>query len=127
MIVLPMPGCERLGRLAPELHGGTGAVEVHRFPDGAWVFYRLVSGGEAQALIRQLLDLIDADDSVLARDAERSTELHGVVAARRGGARGDPKARGLVQLSLGHGAPHDSSQPPGFSRRRPLGRRRTPR
>ena len=34
MIVLPMPGCERLGRLARELHGATGAVEVHRFPDG---------------------------------------------------------------------------------------------
>jgi ribose-phosphate pyrophosphokinase len=34
VIVLPMPGCERLGRLARELHGATGAVEVHRFPDG---------------------------------------------------------------------------------------------
>ena len=34
MIVLPMPGCERLGRLARELHGAIGAVEVHRFPDG---------------------------------------------------------------------------------------------
>jgi ribose-phosphate pyrophosphokinase len=34
MIILPMPGCERLGRigLAPEV--AVGAVEVHRFPDG---------------------------------------------------------------------------------------------
>jgi len=50
---------------------------VERFPDGAWVFYRLVSGGEAQALIRQLLDLIDADDAVLARDAERLESVRG--------------------------------------------------
>jgi ArsR family transcriptional regulator len=50
---------------------------VERFPDGAWVFYRLVSGGEAQALIRQLLDLIDADDPVLARDAERLESVRG--------------------------------------------------
>jgi ArsR family transcriptional regulator len=50
---------------------------VERFPDGAWVFYRLVSGGEAQALIRQLLDLIDADDPILARDAERLDTVRG--------------------------------------------------
>jgi ribose-phosphate pyrophosphokinase len=34
MIVLPLPGSERLGRIARDLHGVTGAVEVHRFPDG---------------------------------------------------------------------------------------------
>ena len=34
MIVLTMPGSERLGRIAGDLHGATGAVEVHRFPDG---------------------------------------------------------------------------------------------
>lgn len=50
---------------------------VERFPDGAWVFYRLVSGGEAQALIRQLLDLIDGDDPVLIRDAERLQSVRG--------------------------------------------------
>jgi ribose-phosphate pyrophosphokinase len=34
MIILPLPGSERLDRIARDLHGGTGAVEVHRFPDG---------------------------------------------------------------------------------------------
>ncbi len=50
---------------------------VERFPDGAWVFYRLVSGGDAQALIGQLLDLIEADDPILARDAERLEAVRG--------------------------------------------------
>jgi ribose-phosphate pyrophosphokinase len=34
MIILPMPGSERLRRVALDLHAGTGLVEVHRFPDG---------------------------------------------------------------------------------------------
>lgn len=34
MIILTMPGSQRLGRIAGDLHGTTGAVEVHRFPDG---------------------------------------------------------------------------------------------
>ena len=34
MIVLPMPGSERLGRIALDLGAAAGAVEVHRVPDG---------------------------------------------------------------------------------------------
>lgn len=52
---------------------------VERFPDGAWVFYRLVTSGEAHRLAAEILDLIDAEDAVLARDAER---LHAVWAER---------------------------------------------
>ncbi|WP_374572396.1 ArsR/SmtB family transcription factor [Phenylobacterium sp.] len=44
---------------------------VERFPDGAWVFYRLLTGREAGALVAQALALIDPADPVLLRDAER--------------------------------------------------------
>ena len=44
---------------------------AERFPDGAWVFYRLATGGDPRRLVDQVLDLIDPADAVLARDAER--------------------------------------------------------
>src|SRR5512143_2623005 len=44
---------------------------VERFPDGAWVFYRLTTGGQAGDLVRQVLDRLDPTDPQLARDAER--------------------------------------------------------
>lgn len=44
---------------------------VERFPDGAWVFYRLTGGGQAGELIAEMLGRVDAADPVLARDAER--------------------------------------------------------
>lgn len=44
---------------------------VERFPDGAWVFYRLIGAGEAGALVAQALAMIDPADPVIARDAER--------------------------------------------------------
>src|SRR5260221_8955758 len=52
---------------------------VERFPDGAWVFYRLVGAGTARSLIDRALDLISDRDATLLRDAER---LAGVRAAR---------------------------------------------
>jgi len=52
---------------------------VERFPDGAWVFYRLVRGGPARAAVDQALALISWDDATLTRDAER---LEGVSAER---------------------------------------------
>ncbi|HEV2531886.1 metalloregulator ArsR/SmtB family transcription factor [Phenylobacterium sp.] len=44
---------------------------VERFPDGAWVFYRLTGAGQAGGLIREVLDRMDPDDPALIRDAER--------------------------------------------------------
>jgi ubiquinone/menaquinone biosynthesis C-methylase UbiE/Fe2+ or Zn2+ uptake regulation protein len=44
---------------------------IERFPDGAWVFYRLTHGGAADALVTELLSRIDPADAVLRRDAER--------------------------------------------------------
>ena len=44
---------------------------VERFPDGAWVFYRLAAGGEARGLAGDILTRIDDQDPVLARDYEQ--------------------------------------------------------
>jgi ArsR family transcriptional regulator len=44
---------------------------AERFPDGAWVFYRLTGQAETRAAAQMLLTMIDADDPTLARDAER--------------------------------------------------------
>ena len=53
---------------------------VERFPDGAWVFYRLGSGEQTQeAMIDHALALISPDDAALRHDAER---LKGVSAER---------------------------------------------
>jgi DNA-binding transcriptional ArsR family regulator/ubiquinone/menaquinone biosynthesis C-methylase UbiE len=57
----------------------TEAGLVERFPDGAWVFYRLTGQGGPRRALDAVLDLIDADDAVLARDADR---LLGVQAGR---------------------------------------------
>src|SRR6202000_2794235 len=44
---------------------------VERFPDGAWVFYRLTAGGHGGDLVRLILERVDLDDPAFARDAER--------------------------------------------------------
>jgi len=44
---------------------------VERFPDGAWVFYRLAAGGEARGLADDVLARTDDQDPVLARDFEQ--------------------------------------------------------
>jgi ubiquinone/menaquinone biosynthesis C-methylase UbiE len=44
---------------------------VERFPDGAWVFYRLTGEGAAAALVAEILGAIDPTDPALQRDAER--------------------------------------------------------
>ncbi|MGA0603023.1 ArsR/SmtB family transcription factor [Caulobacter sp. KR2-114] len=52
---------------------------VERFPDGAWVFYRLVGTGAARSLADQILAQISPTDATLLRDADRLT----AVAAER--------------------------------------------
>jgi ArsR family transcriptional regulator len=42
---------------------------VERFPDGAWVFYRLATHGVERAFIDEILALIDGGDAGVARDA----------------------------------------------------------
>jgi ubiquinone/menaquinone biosynthesis C-methylase UbiE/DNA-binding transcriptional ArsR family regulator len=48
---------------------------VERFPDGAWVFYRLVSAGQAAELAADVLARLDRTDPILARDGERLSEV----------------------------------------------------
>src|SRR5882724_2704435 len=43
---------------------------VERFPDGAWVFYRLAAAGRAGDLAAEVLRAIDPADPVLVRDVE---------------------------------------------------------
>jgi len=67
--------CRILGQSQPrvsrhlKLLAEAGLVE--RFPDGAWVFYRLASGTAARTLVDQALALVCAEDQVLSFDAER--------------------------------------------------------
>ena len=58
----------------------TEAGLIERFPDGAWVFYRLTEAGEARRALDGLLALIDPQDILLARDGDR---LLGVQAGRK--------------------------------------------
>jgi ubiquinone/menaquinone biosynthesis C-methylase UbiE len=49
----------------------TEAGLVERFPDGAWMFYRITADGPRRRLADHVLGLVAPDDPVLARDAER--------------------------------------------------------
>jgi len=44
---------------------------IARFPEGAWVFYRLAEDGPGARLVRDLLALVDAGDEGLVRDRDR--------------------------------------------------------
>ena len=57
---------------------------VERFPDGAWVFYRLTGEGGAADLAAQVLDAIDPADPALQRDAERLSAVWAERAADAG-------------------------------------------
>lgn len=48
---------------------------VERFPDGAWVFYRLAADGPGRVLADHAVALIDPADPFLRRDAERLSQV----------------------------------------------------
>jgi ArsR family transcriptional regulator len=48
---------------------------VERFPDGAWVFYRLAGKSPGHPLVRQALNLIDAADPVVCADADKLAQV----------------------------------------------------
>jgi ArsR family transcriptional regulator len=48
---------------------------AERFPDGAWVFYRLTADGPRRAVLDKALAEIAASDATLARDAERLDQV----------------------------------------------------
>jgi ArsR family transcriptional regulator len=49
----------------------TEAGLVERFPDGAWMFYRLAAHGPRRLLLDEVLNLVEPGDPIIARDAER--------------------------------------------------------
>jgi ArsR family transcriptional regulator len=48
---------------------------VERFPDGAWVFYRLSGAGREHEVIGEVLARINPDDPVLARDRRKLDDV----------------------------------------------------
>jgi ubiquinone/menaquinone biosynthesis C-methylase UbiE/DNA-binding transcriptional ArsR family regulator len=62
-------------RISRHLKLLTEAGLVDRYPEGAWVFYRLSDDGPAGRLARQLCRLADAGDAVLSRDRERLAQV----------------------------------------------------
>src|SRR5437764_11866505 len=57
---------------------------VERFPDGAWVFYRLTGQGRGRELVSEVLAAIDPADAALQRDAERLSAVWAERAADAG-------------------------------------------
>ena len=57
---------------------------VERFPDGAWVFYRLAGAGEVGELIGSILRRIDPHDAIVRRDGERLSEVWSERASEAG-------------------------------------------
>jgi len=55
----------------------TEADLVERFPDGAWMFYRLAASDTRRRLLDRLLAQIDEADPALIRDAERLQTVRG--------------------------------------------------
>jgi len=53
----------------------TEAGLVERFPDGAWMFYRLAAHGPRRLILDQSLALIHDDDATIVRDAERLQQV----------------------------------------------------
>ncbi|MBI1196446.1 MAG: metalloregulator ArsR/SmtB family transcription factor [Phenylobacterium sp.] len=54
---------------------------VERFPDGAWVFYRLTGEGRAHEVIGEVLARLNPDDPVLARDRRKIDDVQAERAA----------------------------------------------
>lgn len=71
-------------RLSRHLKFLTGAGLVERLPEGAWVFYRLPSEGQARALVDSLNAVVDAADPEIRRDLDRLRDVKGERASAAG-------------------------------------------
>lgn len=54
---------------------------VERFPDGAWVFYRLTGGGRACEVVEAVLARVNPEDPILARDRRKLDDVQSERAA----------------------------------------------
>ncbi|MCP4384928.1 MAG: metalloregulator ArsR/SmtB family transcription factor [Hyphomicrobiales bacterium] len=48
---------------------------IDRYPEGAWVFYRLTESGVGRRLVGELLSAVDRNEPVLALDRERLSQI----------------------------------------------------
>ena len=71
-------------RLSRHLKFLTGAGLVERLPEGAWVFYRLPSEGQARGLVNSLNAVVDPSDPEIRRDLDRLKEVKNERAAAAG-------------------------------------------
>lgn len=55
---------------------------LDRFPEGAWVFYRVAAQGAGADLASRLLSMLPADDPVLSRDQSRLESVRAARASR---------------------------------------------
>lgn len=55
---------------------------LDRFPEGAWVFYRVAARGDGARIARALLDLLPPGDATLALDQQRLEAVRAARAAR---------------------------------------------
>lgn len=53
---------------------------LDRFPEGAWVFYRLAAKGRGAVVARRLLELLPEDDQILALDRRRLDSVRAIRA-----------------------------------------------
>ena len=62
-------------RISRHLKLLSDANVIERFPEGAWVYYRLVDTGPGSSLARSLLASLDGGDPQLVRDMERLEQV----------------------------------------------------
>jgi ubiquinone/menaquinone biosynthesis C-methylase UbiE/DNA-binding transcriptional ArsR family regulator len=55
---------------------------LDRFPEGAWVFYRLAAKGRGEAVARRLLELLPEEDQTLTLDQQRLAAIRAVRAEK---------------------------------------------
>lgn len=66
---------------------------LDRFPEGAWVFYRLAAKGQGASLARHLLDLLPPEDQVLSLDQQRLAAIRAARAEKAQGYFSDNASR----------------------------------
>ena len=84
----------------------TEAGLIERFPDGAWVFYRVAAEPGVRHFVDQVLDMIDSADLLGQRDAERLDAVRAERSSEVGPhlAKTNPPRRVICQALLARAA-----------------------
>jgi ubiquinone/menaquinone biosynthesis C-methylase UbiE/DNA-binding HxlR family transcriptional regulator len=67
-------------RISRHLKLLTEAGLIERYPEGAWVYYRLAEQGKAKEFANSLMSLMDPEDETCQRDKERLSDLRAAQA-----------------------------------------------